>query len=54
MIKSDKDEAITNFKNESDEDLNDFYKSKFKRLAILYKENQMNIVQENTENKKDH
>ena len=38
MLKSDRDDVITNFKNESDEDLKDFYKSEFRILTSLYKE----------------
>ena len=36
MLKVERDEAITKWKTESDEDLKVFYKSEFERLAALY------------------
>ena len=36
MLKVDRDEAISNWRDESDKELKDFYKSEFKRLAALY------------------
>ena len=35
MLKVDRDEAISNWRDKSDKELKDFYKSKFKRLAAL-------------------
>ena len=36
MLKVDRDEAISNWRTESDEDLKVFYNSEFERLAALY------------------
>ena len=36
MLKVDRDEAISNWRDESDKELKDFSKSEFKQLAALY------------------
>ena len=36
MLKVDRGEAISNWRDESDKELKDFYKYEFKRLSALY------------------
>ena len=36
MLKVDRDKDISNWRDESDKELKDFYQSEFKRLAALY------------------